>query len=84
MTIEYQWHPLKGTTLLVVRRSPRRDIEFLHCQLPDGTVSMVPLWMTDPRACARMSLGAPQVPVVALLELRQLLDDLLASKRGET
>jgi hypothetical protein len=40
-----------------------------------GVVIVLPSWMLDPAACAGMTLGAPQVDIAGLKDLRQLLID---------
>jgi hypothetical protein len=52
----------------------RGGIAFFHCELDDGTVGQVPVWMTDAAMCAQMTVGPSQISIAALTELRLLLD----------
>ena len=80
VTIHYRWLALHGVSLECERRVSLPDGEYLHCVLPDGAMGAIPVWMTDPVACARFSSGDPQVSVEALLDLRALLDSLRTSR----
>ena len=44
------------------------------CELPEGTITSIPSWMTDPEVCSRCSLGSPLIALESLVELQQLLD----------
>jgi hypothetical protein len=58
--------------------------EVLFCELSDGTRGTLPSWMTNPAACAVLTLGKPVVAITALQELRVLLDVLTrGSDRAE-
>ena len=80
MKIHYRWHPYFGRSLPVTRRVSRNGCDYVNCELPDGTVGAIPIWMTDPEACSWHSLGTGQVTVEALKELRNLVDVLSAEK----
>jgi hypothetical protein len=75
VTVCYQWHPLCGHSLRVVRRTRDRHGEHLFCELPDRTVCYLPRWMFSPE-CAQFSLGKPAIGLEALNELRDLLNSL--------
>jgi hypothetical protein len=49
--------------------------EHIFCELPDGTICSLPMWMFSPD-CTRLSLGRPVISVGALLELRDVLATL--------
>ena len=56
------------------KRSPHGD-DYLICLLPDGTWTLLPEWMTDPKRCAALAMvEAPEVSLVALIELPRFLD----------
>src|SRR5690348_7333628 len=77
--VEYRWHPHFGLTI-AIRRPAARKGEQLVCELPDGTLSMIPRWMTDAAACASLSVGRPLASVTALRELRELVAVLAHAK----
>src|SRR5262249_41229066 len=76
VTVHYRWHPLFGRRLRTRRRVGWPDGEHLDCELSDGTIARIPLWMVDAVACATHSIGKPEVSVLALMDLRQLLNAL--------
>ena len=78
VTIAYRWHPLHGQTLYVRKRDRRHGNAYLVVKLPDETLCALPVWMTDPSACAGMALGPAVVSCDALLELSRFIAGLLA------
>jgi hypothetical protein len=62
----------------VHRRLHDKDGEVIYCKPRRDVITAIPAWMTDP-AAANMVLGPPQASVDALVELRILLDTLMAS-----
>ena len=74
--MHYRWLALHGVSLECQRRVSLPDGEYLHCELPDGALGAIPVWMTDPVTCAEFSFGEPRVSVEALTSLRDLLDAL--------
>src|SRR5882724_10913132 len=77
--VEYRWHPHFGLSI-PVRRPAAMNGEQLVCELPDGTLSMIPRWMTDAAACASLSVGRPVASVTALRKLRALVDALARAR----
>jgi len=73
VTVQYRWHPYFNLTL-AVRQAAGQNREQLLCELPDGTLSLIPKWMTEAEACAGLSQGSPQVSVAALSRLREMVD----------
>jgi len=59
----------------VRKHMKNRRGEHIFCELPDGTVCSLPMWMFSPD-CTRFSLGRPVISVVALPELRDVLTAL--------
>jgi hypothetical protein len=78
VTIAYRWHPLHGQTLCVRKRDRRHGNAYVVVQLPDDTLCALPVWMTDPAACAGMALGPAVVSCDALLELCRFIAGQLA------
>jgi len=73
VTVRYRWHPHFNLTLPVRQMAGQSGAQLL-CELPDGTLGLIPRWMTEVEECAGLSLGSPQVSVAALRRLRELAD----------
>ena len=71
--VEYRWHPLRGKRLAVFRRTGPLGSEHVHVDAGDGFSRELPAWMFDAALCSAMELGAPQVALEALNELREVL-----------
>ena len=84
VTVHYRWLALHGISLQCQRRVSLPDGEYLHCELPDGAMGAIPVWMTDPVTCAGFSLGEPLASVEALTDLRALLDSLRSIRSAGT
>jgi hypothetical protein len=70
---------LHGRQLLLFRRQGRAGEEVVHVEVPSGMSRELPAWMCDATICGAMSLGAPQVSLSALIELREILTGHCAS-----
>jgi hypothetical protein len=68
----------------VNRSVPFANGELLFCELPDGTRGTLPAWMTNAAACAVLTVGPPVVSIIALQELRVLLDAVVAGTPDPT
>src|SRR6266700_1434458 len=75
VVIEYKWHPLHGRRLPLMRRIGCGGNAIVHVEIRVGIWRELPAWMTEASTCAAMSLGPPQLSVVALNELRAVLSD---------
>jgi len=82
VTVHYRWHPYFGRDVAVDRRVTRAHVLWTYCALADGTIGALPSWMMDAGACARLSSGAPEVSVSALVELRRVLDSIARPEAG--
>jgi hypothetical protein len=76
VVVHYRWHPLHGRRLRRHYSERRANGEVVHVESAPGIVTVVPGWMLDPAACARLGFGAPRVAVSALAELHHLLVSL--------
>ena len=77
--VEYSLHALYGKRLSVVRRDTRGTQPEVLVQTDDARL-VLPLWMTDPQRCARLTCGAtPLCSCEALLQLQSLLRSLDAT-----
>jgi hypothetical protein len=68
----------------IVRRHPFRGVTMLVIEQPDGTMALVPEWMTEQAAAAVEIREAPRFPLAELRALRQVADAVLSllSDRG--
>ena len=74
VVVHYQWHPLHGKRVPLLRTATRRDREeMIHIEARAGMSREMPAWMCDEAACAAMSRGEPLAEVAALIELREVL-----------
>jgi hypothetical protein len=67
----------------VIRRAGYPDGEYLHCELPDGTIARIPVWMVDATVCSAHLIGQAEVSLAARKDLRQLLDALHQPQGGD-
>ena len=79
VTVRYRWHPHFNQTL-AVRQVAGANREQLLFELPDGTLSLIPKWMTESEACVGLSVGSPRVSVVSLCRLREMVDAVLRGR----
>ena len=56
-----------------MRRHPFRGVTMLVIEQPDGTMALVPEWMTRPAAAAVEIRDAPRFPLAELRALRQVV-----------
>src|SRR5271166_3771033 len=73
--VHYRWHALYGKRVHLHYSEVRTGARLSYVEAASGVVIVLPSWMLDPGACVGMRLGAPQVDIVALKDLRQLLID---------
>jgi hypothetical protein len=64
--VHYRWHALYGRRVHLHYSEVRAGARLSYVEAAPGGVIVLPNWMLDPGACADMTLGAPQVDVVAL------------------
>jgi hypothetical protein len=84
VVIHYRWHPLYGQSARRIQIERRASGEFMHVELASGVVTVLPAWL-DAIDCAGLKVGAPQVSLVALYALHELLiacESRLASADG--
>jgi hypothetical protein len=71
--VRYRWHPLYGQRVRRIQSERRASGELVHVELSPGAVTILPAWKLDAVYCAGLKVGAPQVSLVALCSLRELL-----------
>jgi len=82
--VTYPFHPLVGQSVLVIG-----DVEhcgtrhLIICKPGDGAKCLLPEWMTFPEAGAIRIVSCPRLSVNRLVELRALIDRLMASSSGK-
>ncbi len=81
--VYYPWHPWFEKTVCVTVELRTRGGAIARCQPPDGECRrglQPPRWMLDAEKCAAMRREEhPRVGWRALLQLRRLLDELIAA-----
>lgn len=82
--IHYPFHPRRGQLVSVMFRRRFAGEDHLVVVQPDGTLALIPSWMSDETAASAIITATPRLSVSRLLELRTRLDALLACSRGES
>ena len=75
--VTYPFHPRHGQRVPVTGVKRHACADHLVARQPDGTLSLLPVWMTRPEVGARQLVAAPHLPVGVLFDLRGLIDALL-------
>ena len=82
--ITYPFHPLVGQSVLVVGDKQHGGTRHLIiCKPGEGARFLLPEWMTFPEEGAIRILSCPRLCVNPLVELRALIDRLMASSPGK-
>jgi len=68
---------------LVVGGIEHADARHLIIRRPDGATFLLPEWMTGQDAGFTRIIACPRLPVNRVIELRALVDRLMASSSGE-
>jgi len=76
--ITYPFHPLVGRTVLVTGDHEHDGVRYFLIRQSQGGSFQVPDWMFDPPACSMDIVTVPRLPVSQLLQLRSLVDHLVA------
>ena len=83
VVVSYPFHPLVGRSVLVVGDKEHGGVGHLIVRKPDGAKFLLPEWMTLPEAGTIRILSCPRLSVNRLVELRALIDRLMASSPGK-
>ena len=81
--ILYPFHPRAGELVQVEHRKRFAGEDHLVVVQPDGTLALIPSWMSEETARSATLSARPRLPVERLVELRVRIDALLASRSGE-
>ena len=79
--VSYPFHPLVGKSVLVVGDKEHAGTLHLIIRRHDGANILLPEWMASPDAGAIRIVSYPRFCVNRLIELRALVDRLMASSR---
>jgi hypothetical protein len=76
--VRYPWHALHGQTFDVERALTADGERVYVITLADGSLTHLPVWMTEDAAAGSTTLtGSPSVSVAGLEALRRLVDAVL-------
>ncbi len=82
MHVRYPWHPLHGQVLDVCGSHAMAGERSYVVVLPDGSKTLLPVWMTEASAAVAVPLTTtPHVSVAALAHVRALMASSL-DRRG--
>jgi hypothetical protein len=79
VVVSYPFHPFVGKSVLVVGEKEHAGTRHLIIRGPDGAKILLPEWMVHPDAGAIRTVSYPRLCVNRLIELRALVDRLMAS-----
>jgi Family of unknown function (DUF5372) len=78
VVIHYPFHPYFGQPVTVVHRKRFAGAEHLVVGQRDGTLALLPAWMSEKAARSTTLTTCPRLSVDRLMELRRQLDSLQA------
>src|SRR3954449_5863070 len=81
--VTYPFHPLVGQTVLITGVHEHDGVCHYLIRQSDGGHFHLPDWMIDPAAGQIETVAVPRLPVSQLLQLRHLVDHLLACSPGK-
>ena len=81
--VTYPFHPLASRTVLIIGHVKHSSTHHLIIRAADGSAVLLPTWMTAPEAGLLQIVTHPRLPVNRVIELRVLVDRLMASSAGE-
>ena len=81
--VTYPFHPLVGQTVLVTGDHEHDGVHYLLIRQPHGGSFQIPGWMFDPAASSFEIVAVPRLPASRLIELRAIVDHLVASPLAE-
>ena len=81
--VTYPFHPLVGQTVLVTGDHEHDGVHYLLIRQPHGGSFQIPGWMFDPAASSFEIVAVPRLPASRLIELRAIIDHLVASPLAE-
>ena len=82
--IQYPHHPRAGERVAVVRRLQHGGSSHFVIEQPDGTRTLLPVWMTEPWTAQIAIVKKPRLTLEALFTLRRTIDGALLSSSPAT
>ena len=79
LEVAYPFHPLFGQTAIVEGDLLHNGSRHLTLRSGTGRSYLIPAWMIDPESASTKIVDVPSISISALLDLRRLLDSVLAS-----
>src|SRR5499433_3977539 len=83
LIVTYPFHPLAGQLVPIVGHIEHAGTRHLIIRTADKSGFLLPSWMTTPEAGAIRIVPGPRLPLNRIIELRALVDRLMASSSGE-
>ncbi|MFL5279527.1 MAG: hypothetical protein ACJ8AW_00615, partial [Rhodopila sp.] len=81
--VAYPFHPMAGRTVLVTGEYEHGGIRYHIIRRQCGGTTQIPAWMFDPASSSIAVTEQPRLPIPSLIQLRDLVDDLLACRPGK-
>ena len=81
--VHYRFHPRHGEQMLVIRQHSYRGETAYIVEQRDGTLTHLPIWMSDPESAKLDIVSDPHPSLEALLELRRVLDAVVSSPSSD-
>src|SRR5262252_159564 len=81
--VRYPFHPFAGQLVPIVGHIEHAGTRHLIIRTADKSGFLLPSWMTAPEAGAIQIVAGPRLPLNRIIELRALVDRLMASSSGE-
>jgi hypothetical protein len=82
--IRYAFHPRSGEEAVVVGRQRYCGEPAYVGRQPDGSLALVPIWMTEEPAAALALVKAPRLSLSCLRDLRREIDACLSLLDGDS
>ena len=81
--VTYPFHPFAGQIVPIVGHIEHAGTRHLIIRTGDESGFLLPAWMTAPEASLVRIVTCPRLPVNRVVELRAVIDRLMASSSGE-
>jgi len=82
--VTYPFHPFAGQTVTIFGEQEHDGVNYLLIRTPQGGGYHVPEWMFAPGGDSLEIVSCPRIPIQHLLEVRSIVNHLLASPADKT
>ncbi|MDR3403543.1 MAG: hypothetical protein P4L99_13680, partial [Chthoniobacter sp.] len=82
--VRYAFHPRFGEEIIVVGRQRYCGEPAYVGRQPDGSLALVPIWMSEESAASMVIVDVPRFPLVCLRDLRREIDAGLKLLRDDS